>query len=173
MMCEEGCCKSGWTTAPDVHWCLIRATKNMHTCDLVEKGGKLGRARANLQTLCNAKLKRRTFSLTPAPGYPPPPFPSPQECVQCIRDQGVSFIRHLGNIPSGRLTSPLRGARPHLQRRAWPPLTSASHMLLSPPHWHWGHVLFFGFFVFFLFCGRLRTMRKHRADGSGKVRSPH
>lgn len=37
--------------------------------------------------------------------------PPSQECVQCIRDQGVSFIRHLGNIPSGRLTSPLRGAR--------------------------------------------------------------
>lgn len=50
-----------------------------------------------------------TFLLTPAPCYFFPP-PS-QECVQCIRDQGVSFIRHLGNIPSGRLTSPLRGAR--------------------------------------------------------------
>lgn len=50
-----------------------------------------------------------TFILTPAPRY----FflPPSQECVQCIRDQGVSFIRHLGNIPSGRLTSPLRGAR--------------------------------------------------------------
>lgn len=113
----------------------------LKTCILIlSLNRKLGHIHANLQTLCRKALKTdHVFFFSPPKNV----------CNAFAIREFPSFVTSVLH-PSGGLTSPLRGARSHLQHRASPPLTSTLHMLLTPPHWHRGHVPFFFVFVFLI-----------------------
>lgn len=131
---------------PYIIWCLVRATYNMHIYiyKLIkkEKAGASPRKPANPHKRRNGRQQLLTNPSTVFCFCPP------RIVCNAFAIRVFSFIRHLGNIPCGKLTSPLRGARSHLQHHVPPPLTSALRMLRTPPLWHWGHVLcFFGCFL--------------------------
>lgn len=106
-----------------------------------------------------------TFLLTPAPRYfflPPPK----NVCNAFMIRVFPSFVTSVTSPPAG-WHHPSRQPVSHLQHLASPPLTSTLHVLLSPPYWHWGHVMFFLFFFSFADswerCGNTEQMARGRS----------